>query len=63
MGKIIQVIEQAGFKISNLRMIKMSPQEVVDMKQNMVNNELVQYMSSDMVIGIDLVRENAISVL
>lgn len=41
----------------------MSPQEVVDMKQNMVNNEMVQYMSSDMVIGLDLVRENAISVL
>jgi nucleoside diphosphate kinase len=58
-------VEQSGFRISNLRMLKLSPAEVQEFyaKGRYLGQDLVQYMSSDMVIGMELVRESAISVL
>jgi nucleoside-diphosphate kinase len=66
-GKIIQVIEQSGFRISNLRMLKLSPHETQEFFTNsgmkFIGQDVIQYVSSDMVVGMELVRENAIGVL
>ena len=68
MGKIIQVIEQSGFRITNLRMLKLSTPEVQEFYAGskgaqFLGPDLTQYISSDMVIGMELVRENAVTVL
>eukprot|EP00347_Sterkiella_histriomuscorum_P013690 403363739 len=66
-GKIIQIIEQGGFKISNLRMLKLSQSDTLELYADKKNNpfiqDLVNFISSDMVVGLELVRESAISVL
>jgi nucleoside-diphosphate kinase len=67
LGKIIQVIEQSGFRITNLRMLKLSGQETQEFFSNtgmqFIGQDVIQFVSSDMVVGMELVRENAISVM
>lgn len=67
MGKILQNMEQSGFKVSNLRMLKLSSSEALELYSDKRNNPFIQdlttFVSSDMVLGVELVRENAISVL
>ena len=67
MGKIVQILEQSGFRISNLKMVKMNQNEAMDFYHDKSNNpfiqDLVSFVSSDVTVGIELVRENAISAL
>ena len=44
-GKIIQVIEQSGFKISNLRMLKLSPYEA----QEFYTQTGMQFIGQDVI--------------
>ena len=67
MGKILQVIEQSNFRISNLRMLRLSPEETHQFYSQsrgvQPSQDMVQFISSDMVLGMELVRESAISVM
>jgi nucleoside diphosphate kinase len=61
------MIEQNGFKLSNLRMLRLNQSETMelysDKQQNPFIQDLITFVSSDIVVGLELVRENAISVL
>ncbi|KRX10142.1 Nucleoside diphosphate kinase [Pseudocohnilembus persalinus] len=64
-GKIIDAIEQSGLIISNLRMTKMTKQNAANFYAEHQGKSfyegLVEQMSSDLVVGIELVGENAIA--
>jgi len=63
-GKIIDCIYQNGFSISKLKLCKMSVEDASIFYNNIQNQSsfqtMVNYISSDYVVGIDLVKKNAI---
>jgi nucleoside-diphosphate kinase len=64
-GKIINVIEEKGFTISNIKMVKFSEQEAqlfyAEQKGKPFFNELIQFISSDLVVGLELVSEDCVN--
>lgn len=64
-GKIINMIEEDGFTISNIKMAKFSEQDAqqfyAEHKGKPFYNPLVQFMSSDLVVGLELVADDCIS--
>ncbi len=63
-GKIIDCICQNGFSISKLKLCKMSVEDASIFYNNIQNQSsfqtMVNYISSDYVVGIDLIKKNAI---
>jgi nucleoside-diphosphate kinase len=63
-GKIIDCIYQNGFSISKLKLCKMSVEDASIFYNNIQNSpsfqSMVNFISSDYVVGIDLVKKNAI---
>lgn len=63
-GSIIKLIEEAGFKILALKMIKITPYLAETFyevhKDRPFYGELVEYMSSDRVVAMVLEKENAV---
>ena len=63
-GKIIDCIYQNGFSIVRLKLCKMSLEDASIFYNNIQNDPsfktLTSYISSDYVVGIDLVKKNAI---
>ena len=63
-GKIIDCIYQNGFSISRLKLCKMSVEDASIFYNNIQNNSslqsMINFISSDYVVGIDLVKKNAI---
>ena len=63
-GKIIDCIYQSGFSISKLKLCKMSIEDASLFYNNLQNSpsfqSMINYISSDYVVGIDLVKKNAI---
>ncbi|MFY0627965.1 MAG: nucleoside-diphosphate kinase [Reichenbachiella sp.] len=63
-GKIIQLIEEAGFKIKALKLTKLSPAKAGLFyeihKERPFYGELCSYMSSGPIIAILLEKENAV---
>lgn len=41
MGKILQIMEQSGFKVSNLRMLKLSSSEALELYSDKRNNPFI----------------------
>ena len=64
-GKIIDMIYQCEFTISRLKLCKMSPEDASLFCSNLQNQPSFQsevnYISSDFVVGIDLVKKNAMN--
>ncbi len=64
-GKIIQRIEEEGFKISNLKMLHLSKEEAkgfyIVHKDKPFYESLTEFMSSGEILIMILERENAIS--
>ena len=64
-GKIIDTIYQCDFSISRLKLCKMSPEDAFLFCSSIQNKPSFQtevnYISSDFVVGIDLVKKNAIN--
>lgn len=64
-GKIINMIEEDGFTISNIKMAKFTEQDAqqfyAEHKGKPFFNTLVQFMSSDLVVGLELVAENCVA--
>merc|ERR1712110_84111 len=64
-GKILTEIENAGFIISNLRLAKMSVANANEFygehKGKSFFEKLVKFMTSDMVLGMELVADDAIN--
>ena len=64
-GEILKRTEEAGFRIVNLKMGKLSPTEARKFykvhKAKPFFNELVRFVSSGPVVGVLLDRRNAVS--
>ena len=63
-GKILDIIFAAGFSISNLKMRRLSLAEVQEFYAEHVGKpfyeNLTKFISSDVVVGMELVAENAV---
>ena len=63
-GKIIDCIYQSGFSISKLKLCKLSLEDASLFYNNIQNQPsfqtMINYISSDYVVGMDLVKKNAI---
>ncbi len=64
MGKIITLIQNAGFQINKLKMIKFTPETAsrfyAEHEGKPFFPNLVDFMTSDVSIGLELVKEGAI---
>jgi len=64
-GRIIQTIEDEGFKISEMRLLRLSKQDAegfyIVHKEKSFYSSLTEFMSSGEVVVMVLERENAIS--
>jgi len=64
-GKIVERIEDEGFEIRSMKMIKLSKEEAkgfyIVHKDKKFYNSLTDFMSSGEIVGMLLERENAIS--
>ena len=64
LGKIIKAVEDDGFVISNLKMTKMTLADAEEFyaehKGKQFFSELTNFMSSDLIVGLELVAENAV---
>lgn len=64
-GKIINLIEESGFTIGNMKMAKMTRQEAelfyAEHKGKPFFDKLVDHMSSDLVVGLELIADDCIS--
>lgn len=58
-GKIINMIEEDGFTISNIKMAKFTRQDAenfyAEHRGKPFFNTLVEFMSSDLVVGLELI--------
>lgn len=67
MGKILSIVEQNGFRISKIKMAKLLPEEVLTLFEERRSDpfiqDTVQYLSEDISVGVEVVRENAIEKL
>jgi len=63
-GKIISIIEQSGFTISNIKMSKFTRPDAEEFyaehKGKHFFDNLINFMTSDFVVGIELVSDNAV---
>jgi nucleoside-diphosphate kinase len=63
-GKIIDAILQTGFRISNIKMVRMTPAQAQEFygehRGKPFYETLVQFITSDVVVGMELVGENAV---
>jgi nucleoside-diphosphate kinase len=64
-GKIIQAVIDAGFEIVNLKMLRLTRPQAeglyAEHRGKAFYNELVAFMTSDVVIGLELVAEEAVT--
>jgi nucleoside-diphosphate kinase len=64
-GKIINIIEQEGFILSNLKMFRFRLEDAQvfygEHKGKPFYEELTSFISSDFVVGLELIAENVIS--
>ena len=64
-GKIINMIEESGLTITNIKMAKLTEQDAQSFysehKGKPFFNELVQFISSDLVVGLELFGEDSVS--
>lgn len=64
-GKIINLVEEQGFTISNIKMAKLTPQDAekfyAEHKGKPFFRGLVEHMSSDLVVGLELVSDNCVA--
>ena len=64
MGQIIEAIEENGFLISKLKLSRMSREDACEFYSEQSNkafySQLVDFMSSDLIVGMELVADNAI---
>ena len=65
MGKIINMVEEQGFTISNIKMAKMTQQDAekfyAEHKGKPFFKGLCDQMSSDLVVGMELVADNCVA--
>lgn len=64
-GKIITMLESEDYKISNIKMSKLQANETQELMQqqfqsNMFVQEQIQYLMSDVVVGIEVIKNQAI---
>ena len=63
-GKIIDIIHSAGFRISNLKMVRMSVSQSRQFYAEHAGKpffeDLTNFIASDVVVGMELVAENAV---
>ena len=63
-GKIIDIIQTNGFAVSKLKMSKLSTKEVLNyLKIHNTNDVTLELLGSDFVVGMELVKANAIAEL
>ena len=63
-GKIIDIIQNNGFQISKLKMNKLSTKEVVTFLKIHNSNEVsAELISSDFVVGLEVVKSNCVAEL
>ena len=64
-GKIINIIEEAGFTISNIKMARFTQQDAekfyAEHKGKPHFKSLVDYITSDLVVGLELVADNCVA--
>lgn len=64
-GKVISHIEEAGFKIVALKMLKLTPEQAKAFyyvhREKSFYNDLVNFMSSGKIVAMVLEKENAVS--
>ena len=64
-GKIVNVIEESNLTISNFKIAKLSKQDAEKLCENQKGkshyNDLVNFLSSDLVLGVEVLAENCIS--
>lgn len=63
-GKVISHIEEAGFKIIAMKMVKLTPEQAGAFyyvhREKPFYNDLVRFMSSERVVALVLEKENAV---
>jgi nucleoside-diphosphate kinase len=63
-GKVIAHIEEAGFKIVAMKMLRLTPEQASAFyyvhREKSFYNDLVKFMSSDRVVALVLEKENAV---
>ena len=63
-GRIIDIIQNNGFAISKLKMNKLSTKEVINyLKIHNTNEVSAELLGSDYVVGLELVKANAVAEL
>ena len=64
-GKIVNIVEESGLTISNFKMAKMSKQEAEKFCEGLKGkpnfNEVTSFISSDIVLAIEILAENSIN--
>lgn len=67
-GKIVTVIEDAGFKVSNIKMTRLQAQEAQTLFNDKISaspfaQDYVQYLTSDVSVGIELIKNGGVQEL
>jgi nucleoside-diphosphate kinase len=64
-GKIINMIEEDGFTISNMKIARLTEQDAqqfyAEHKGKPFYNSLVEFISSDLVVGLELVADDCVA--
>ena len=64
-GKIINAIEEQGFTLGNIKMAKLTPSDAekfyAEHKGKPFYKGLVDQMTSDLVVGIELIADNCVA--
>eukprot|EP00452_MALV-II_sp_L67-6_P000182 gene182-48_t len=65
LGKIISIIQQAGLRVTNLQMLKMTPEfaagQYAEHKGKPFYDKLIDFMVSDVCVAMELVGKNAVA--
>jgi nucleoside-diphosphate kinase len=59
-GKILDMIVNNNFSISRMKMFKWTPEQAQGFYDKGVSKEVIQFMSSDVVVGLELVGDGAV---
>jgi nucleoside-diphosphate kinase len=64
-GKIINVIEEQGFTIGNMKMVRMSEKDCEDFyameKGKPHYSNLTKHLASDLVVALELIADNCVN--
>ena len=62
LGSILTLILQSGFKVNRLKMLRLSPAQAQTLSlEPQSNSETLAYLTSDVVTGLELIGESAVS--